>query len=101
MLQRADWLQSMGKFKWYTMTEMAQFGNRRLDVQWNASTSNGFATFSASHTSTLKDMTWLLPRDKYMLPVVTSGYGQVGYDSTSWIITANGGTALKFVAAQR
>ena len=101
MLQRADRLQSMGKFKWYTMTEMAQFGNRRLDVQWNASTSNGFATFSASHASSLKDMTWLLPRDKYMLPVVTSGYGQVGYDSTNWIITANGGTALKFVAAQR
>lgn len=69
MLQRADWLQAMGKFKWYTMTEMAQFGNRRLDVQWNASTSNGFATFSASHASSLKDMTWLLPRDKYMLPV--------------------------------
>ncbi|MFM2343077.1 MAG: hypothetical protein RLZZ592_2730 [Pseudomonadota bacterium] len=101
LLTRADTLQALGRFKWYTMTEMAQFGNRRLGVQWSASSSYGFSSFSASHASSLKDMTWLLPRDKYWLPVITSGAGQVGYDSTNWIVTANSGTTLKFIAAQR
>ena len=101
LLQRADALQLLGRFKWYTMTELAQFGNRRMDVQWSASSSLGFSNFSATHPSSLKDMTWLLPRDKYWLPVVTWGSGSVGSDSANWIITANGGTALKFTAAER
>ena len=83
------------------LRKMAQFGNRRLGVQWNASSSFGFSTFSASHASSLKDMTWLLPRDKYWLPVVISGAGQVSYDSTYWVVTANSGTTLKFIAAER
>ena len=101
LLMRADWLQAMGRFKWYTMTEMAQFGNRRLGVNWTSSSAYGYANFRATHASSLKDMTWLLPRDRYAAPMITGGYAQVTYDSTHWVVTANGGTSVAFRAAER
>ncbi len=101
LLTRADTLKAAGQFNWYTMTQLAQFNQRRLGVTWSANTVFGFGNFTASHPTSLTDMTWLLPRSGYMTPIITSGRGKVSYDATNWIVTATSGTTLKFLAAEK
>jgi peptidoglycan/xylan/chitin deacetylase (PgdA/CDA1 family) len=101
LLARGDQLIAERKFKWYTMTELADFSQRRVETSWSTSTSGGITTFSASHPRTLDDMTWLLPRSSYSLPVVVQGRATVGSDSSHWIVTADGGTRLRFLTVAR
>ena len=102
LLAKADTLQAAGKFRWYTMTQLAQFSERRLATTWSASTNLGIATFTATHPASLTDMTWLLPKSRYATPRITSGRGTVGTtDATDWVVTATSGTTLTFTAAER
>jgi hypothetical protein len=101
MLSRADMLQRYGQFQWYTMGQMAAFSQERLATTWSATTARGLTTFNASHPTSLKDQTWVLPRSKFGVPFVTSGSASVTADSNEWIIAANGGKQLRFVAAPR
>jgi hypothetical protein len=102
LLARGDLLQLAGKFRWYTMTQLAQFGERRLATQWSASSNLGFSTFTATHPTSLADMTWLLPKARYAAPRITSGSGSVNsLDASDWVVTARSGTTLKFIAAER
>ncbi|NRT55496.1 hypothetical protein [Sphaerotilus uruguayifluvii] len=101
LLTRADSLRTLGQFNWYTMTQMANFSERRLATGWSASSASGLSTFTATHPSSLADMTWLLPRARYGTPLITSGSGRVGSDTTNWVVTATAGTTLKFTAAER
>ena len=102
LLTRANNLKGQNKFKWYTMTEMADFSQRRLGTSWSKSTNFfGFANFEASNSASLDDMTWLLPRSRYGQPWVIWGFGSVSSDSQNWIVTANGGTSIKFFAEER
>jgi len=101
MLARADLLQLFGQFRWYTMGQMAAFSQQRLTTTWSATTASGLTTFTASHPTSLKDQTWVLPRSKFGTPFVQSGNASVSADNNEWIIAANGGTQLRFVAAPR
>jgi hypothetical protein len=101
LLTRADSLRTLGQFSWYTMTQVANFSERRLATGWSASSASGLSTFTATHPSSLADMTWLLPRARYGTPLITSGSGRVGSDTTNWVVTATAGTTLKFTAAER
>jgi hypothetical protein len=102
LMTAADTLQAAGKFRWYTMTQLAQFSERRLATTWSAASNLGFSTFTVTHPTSLTDMTWLLPKTRYALPLITTGRGTVNpTDATDWIVTATSGTALKFTAAER
>nr|WP_315244021.1 hypothetical protein [uncultured Albidiferax sp.] len=102
-VNRAENLKNRGRFNWYTMTQIADFNQRRIQTTWNTSTNNyGLITFAASNPVSLTDVTWLLPRSKYTQPYVTSGYGWVNaYDDTNWVVTARGGNNLSFKAYER
>jgi hypothetical protein len=103
VLTAGDTLKAQGKFNWYTMTTLAKFNQRRLATTWSASSLLGFSTFTATHPSDLTDMTWLLPRTRYSLPVIVAGSGTVNAtaDANAYIVTATRGTTLKFIAAER
>ena len=102
LMNAADTLQAAGKFRWYTMTQLAQFSERRLATTWSAASNLGFATFTVTHPTSLTDMTWLLPKSRYALPRITSGRGTVvTTDASDWIVTATSGTSMKFTAAER
>ena len=99
LLTRAQTLATQGSFSWYTMSQLADFAQRRVAATWTTSVAtNGVMTFSASHPSSLTDMAWLLPKARYAQPAVTSGKGAVTSDSVNWIVTANSGTSLKFTS---
>jgi hypothetical protein len=101
LLERADKLEQSKQFRWYSISELADFSQRRVETNWSTSTAAGVTTFSAGHPSTLKDMTWLLPKRRYTTPVITQGMGQLSWDSKDWIVTADSGTNLKFTTKAR
>jgi hypothetical protein len=101
MLSRADTLQAQGKFKWYTMTDLATFLSRRNAVTWNVvSNGAGTSTFSASHVTDLTDITLLLPRNRYANVIVRSGTATVTSDTTDWVVIVKSGRAVSFTATE-
>ncbi len=101
LLNRADDLQAAGRFNWYTMTQLADFSQRRIETQWSTSTQLGVTTFSASHATSLADVTRLLPKASFTMPVVVAGKGTVSQDAGNWIVTAEAGTVLRFITVAR
>jgi len=92
LLTRGDRLEAEGKFKWYTMARIADFSRARLATTWSTSIEFELVTtFTASHPDSLRDMTWLLPRDRFTPPWLRSGDASVSSDDTYWIVTAEGG----------
>ena len=98
LLARADSLAAQGSFSWYTMVQLADFAQARLAASWTTSVVGTTTTFSASHPTSLADMAWLLPKARFSQPVVSAGAAAVSADSSNWIVTANSGTTLRFVA---
>ncbi len=102
LLARADQLAAAGSFRWYTMTELADFSQRRVQTVWSAATdAKGVATFTASNPVTLADASWLLPKVSYDAPKVVSGKASVNSDTFNWIVIGNSGTALRFTSVVR
>ena len=98
---QANMLKLAGQFRWYTMSDITIFDRARLNVTWSATDTGSGWAFSASHPTTLTNMTWLLPKAAYALPIITQGSGSVNItDSTYWLVTANSGTSLKFTSAK-
>ncbi|APW37189.1 hypothetical protein RD110_08240 [Rhodoferax koreense] len=98
-VRRAATLQSAGRFKWYTMAELADFSQRRLQTTWSASGTAGWINFTGYNPVSLTDVTWLLPRSEYTMPAVISGSGSVSTtDSKNWVVTAKSGTSITFMA---
>ncbi|AJY38844.1 hypothetical protein I6G56_24930 [Burkholderia humptydooensis] len=97
----ANTLIATGQYKWYTMDQLTQFDRRRLLVTWTATDTGSGWSFSASQPTSLQDMTWLLPKNAYQLPVVTGGSATVvTTDPTNWLVIAGAGTALTFTSAK-
>lgn len=98
---QANSLKLLGQFRWYTMSDITIFDRARLNVTWSATDTGSGWAFSASHPTSLANMTWLLPKAAYALPIITQGSGSVKItDSTYWLVTANSGTSLKFTSAK-
>jgi hypothetical protein len=98
LLDRADKLEKNKQFRWYSIAQLADFSQRRVETNWSSSTVAGITTFSASHPASLQDITWLLPKNRYTAPVISQGTGSLSSDSQDWIVSANGGTSLKFIS---
>jgi hypothetical protein len=88
------------KFKWYSMTRMADFMAKRNGVQWQQSTLvNGDQSFSASHPGGLKEMVWMLPKARYLQPVVgTVAMGTVSDGGSFWLVKAKAVNLVTFRA---
>nr|WP_315190530.1 hypothetical protein [uncultured Albidiferax sp.] len=101
-VNRAENLKNWGRFNWYTMAQIADFSQRRIQTTWSSSNYYGYSRFTASNPAGLTDVTWLLPRSRYGYPYILSGWATVDvYDDTNWIVTARGGTNLSFKAYDR
>ena len=100
LLSRADRLDDKKQFQWYTMAQLADFSQRRVQTTWDSASFYGYRIFEARHPS-MDDVTWLLPRTRYGQPSVFAGSASVTSDASNWIVTANDGTLLRFFAAER
>lgn len=88
-LDNADALQTAGRFRWYTMTELAGFLNQRDTVRWSllrsfsaiatspSATSGSKVTLQASQPKTLAHQTWVFSQDEYGDARVVEGQATV------------------------
>lgn len=101
LMKRADRLEDAGRFKFYTMSGLAAFSQRRIESSLSCSgCGSGTATFSASHGSSLEDISWMLPKASYGQPWIYWGLGKVTQDSTHWIVTSTYGNSITFRASE-
>jgi hypothetical protein len=95
-IEQAARLNANGQFRWYTMTQLAEFLNLRKQVRWKMSREGETVTIKASHPQTLEHMTWRLPvQDGFQL-VVIKGSAQISKDNKSWVVIAGAGKELEF-----
>ena len=89
-----------GHFKWYTMTRLADFMTARQDVQWTEQRdTSGWSKFGISHSSSLKEMVWLLPKSRYTdLPVSADGSVTVSDQGPHWAVRAGNTRLASFTA---
>ena len=88
------------KFRWYTMTRLADFMTSRRSVTWTEQRSNdGLSKFEIDHESSLKEMVWLLPKARYVeLPVSKDGSVTVSDMGANWAVRAGNTRRASFTA---
>lgn len=94
-LDNANALQGEGRFRWYTMTELAGFLKQRDSVQWTLlRTSADTVTLRASHPSTLAHQTWMFSQDDYGDARVLQGNATVRVQDGMMLVAAGDGRQL-------
>ena len=88
------------KFRWYTMTRLADFMTSRRTVMWTEQRSRGgLSTFEIVHSSSLKEMVWLLPKSRYTeLPVSKDRSMTVSDQGANWAVRAGNTRRASFTA---
>jgi hypothetical protein len=97
-MQHTAQLHAEQRFRWYTITGLAEFLNARKQVNWTTTVSGGTMTIAASHPQNLEHMTWRLPVARFAQPEVIGGTARVSQDGEAWVVDAGPGTSLKFNA---
>jgi hypothetical protein len=93
-------LQHDGKFRWYTLTGLSEFLNRRLQTQWRISRSGETLHFAAENPQTLAGQVWLLEKSYYAKPVIIAGKASIEDGGRHWLVHAGDDKLLQFSAAQ-
>ena len=95
-LDSADALQKQGRFRWYTMTQLAEFLNQRASVKWTLErTAENRVTIEASDPKTLAHQTWVFPQDTYSDAQVLEGNASIHSQDGRIFVTGEGGLELK------
>ena len=95
-LSNADDLEKQGRFRWYTMTALAQFLDQRELVRWSVHrVGSQNIRLEATHPQALNGQTWAFPAAKYGNPRVLKGDATVRVEDGTIFVTANKGRELK------
>jgi hypothetical protein len=97
-LEKTKALQGEGRFRWYTMSSLANFLNTRKKVSWKISYQGGKANLEASHPESLEHETWRLPVSKFAEPKVVEGDAKIEKNDDSWLIVAGKDKKLRIEA---
>ena len=89
-------LRDGGRFRWYTMSGLANFLNSRKQIEWKTSYNDERFTIDATHPSNLEHATWRLPASRFSEPVILHGSAQVTRGNTAWMVIAGPGRELQF-----
>jgi hypothetical protein len=95
-MEQTGRLKADGRFRWYTMTELAGFLNSRKQVKWKMSENSGLITFEATHPQTLNHETWRIPASSFAQPKIVEGAAKVVRDNDAWMVVAGEGKNLRF-----
>jgi hypothetical protein len=97
-LQKTRQLRNEGRFRWYTMSDSANFLNSRKRVDWNVSIHDGRLTLAASHPDSLEHLTWSLSADRYAEPKIMGGAASVVKNHDAWLVVAGKTRSLQIEA---
>jgi hypothetical protein len=99
--QHAHELQADRRFRWYTMSQVANFLNARQEVTWNIENDGANSVLSAKHPRTLEHQAWMFSDRKYDKPQIQEGSADVRDQDGYWIVAANNCKQLKLRLAER
>lgn len=85
----AQRLSAEGRFRWYGMSELADFQNRRMAVRWRTSGPPAHKRLVASASDSLQGMTWLIPARLPHMPRVTRGQARITAHNGFWHVQAS------------
>ena len=91
-------IKTQGRFRWYTMAELARFLNTRKQVNWKVSNGDAQIAIEATHPQTLEHQAWQLSTRSFSEPIIVRGAARVVRDNDAWIVVAGEGKDLEFVA---
>ncbi len=83
-------LREQGRFRWYSMQQMADFLDRRLAVQWQMQTpaDGDMARLHAHSPQSLQGMTWIFPKGRVQGLHLSVGQAQIVQDPDQWRVIA-------------
>lgn len=92
--------QGSQRFRWYTMTRLADFMTARHGVTWTEQRDQyGLSSFEVTHSSSLNEMVWLLPKARYAgLPISKDGSVTVYDQGADWAVRAGYTRRASFTA---
>ncbi|HKT87931.1 MAG TPA: hypothetical protein VJQ59_05815, partial [Candidatus Sulfotelmatobacter sp.] len=94
-LDSADSFERQGRFRWYTMTELATFLTQRESVQWSFTrTRPDQFLLHGSSPKTLAHDTWVFPHSSYHTARIVDGHADIRLQDGMIFITASGGREL-------
>ena len=88
-------LKAEGKFRWYTMTDVANFLNSRKQVEWKLLEKDGVVTLDASHPQSLEHQSWRFAAAEFSKPKIVQGSADIRNVGESWIVVAGNVTHLQ------
>ncbi len=95
-LDKADVMQKEGRFRWYTMPDLAAFLNEREAVRWSVERpADGQVVLRASHPKSLDHQTWAFPATNYCNARVLDGQATVTIQDGMVFIAASDVRNLK------
>jgi hypothetical protein len=100
-LQRTQQLADEQRFRWYTMTQVANFMNARQQVSWNLEAQGSESQLVATHPSTLEHLAWMFPDTRYAQPNILKGAADIHDQDGYWIVAAKDCKLLKVGLAER
>ena len=101
-LQRTGQLSAQHRFRWYSMTQLADYMNARKAVDWTlAATNNHSVLLEAQAPASLEHQTWVFPKSQYSEPQVRQGTATVREQDSKWMVTAGKGKQLAVEVGQR
>jgi hypothetical protein len=101
-LDNADALEKQGRFRWYTMTDLARFLARREAIRWTLLRDDAtHVTLRALHPDSLDHDTWVFPGQSYSEARVVRGGAGVRVQDGMLFITASDCKRLEVELAVR
>jgi len=97
-MEMTSGLRAAGKFRWYTMSELATFLNSRKKVDWKVSKRSGSLEIKARHPDTLEHQTWFFSARRFEEPKISGGSGEVKKNDDGWLVIAGPAKALDIEA---
>jgi len=90
-------LQLSDRFRWYTMADLSDFMNRRQDVQWEIRDLHAqrLREISAHSSTTLKDMSWVIPARGAQDIRITKGEASLRREKGQWFVVAGDSPSLQ------
>lgn len=99
MLDRADLLIGTQRFRWYTVTELTRFLQRRSQTVWDCSLAARQLQLRASNGAGLQGQVWQIPKARYTAPVVLTGDAEILADPAFYLVRAKSGQSLHVQAS--
>ena len=83
------------RFRWYTMSQIADFLNVREQTNWHISQQGNARIIEAENPVGLDHMTWKFPKSGYEKPVFVQGEGAVAGNAQYWLAIAGHGKVVR------